>query len=96
MCYFWLWGLDLNQRPFGYEPNELPGCSTPRRALIITNVFENATVLPAWGDFFGVDCAKRGIIASSGLAKDVSGWGEVDDFGRSGRVVAGGGAIDAV
>ena len=26
----WLWGLDLNQRPFGYEPNELPGCSTPR------------------------------------------------------------------
>ncbi len=26
----WLRGLDLNQRPFGYEPNELPGCSTPR------------------------------------------------------------------
>ncbi len=22
-------GLDLNQRPLGYEPNELPGCSTP-------------------------------------------------------------------
>ena len=20
----------MNQRPFGYEPNELPGCSTPR------------------------------------------------------------------
>src|SRR5262249_10307358 len=26
----WLRGLDLNQRPLGYEPNELPGCSTPR------------------------------------------------------------------
>jgi hypothetical protein len=23
-------GLDLNQRPLGYEPNELPDCSTPR------------------------------------------------------------------
>ena len=22
--------MDLNQRPLGYEPNELPGCSTPR------------------------------------------------------------------
>jgi hypothetical protein len=22
-------GLDLNQRPSGYEPDELPGCSTP-------------------------------------------------------------------
>src|SRR5262245_39344599 len=29
-CFFWLRGLDLNQRPLGYEPNELPDCSTPR------------------------------------------------------------------
>ncbi len=28
-CCKWLRGLDLNQRPLGYEPNELPGCSTP-------------------------------------------------------------------
>jgi hypothetical protein len=27
----WLRGLDLNQRPSGYEPDELPGCSTPRK-----------------------------------------------------------------
>ncbi len=33
-AYNWLRGLDLNQRPLGYEPNELPDCSTPRcRAL---------------------------------------------------------------
>jgi hypothetical protein len=31
----WLRGPDLNQRPLGYEPNELPDCSTPRYLRII-------------------------------------------------------------
>ena len=29
----WLRGVDLNHRPLGYEPNELPDCSTPHSDL---------------------------------------------------------------
>src|SRR4249919_2923330 len=32
-CTSWLRGGDLNPRPLGYEPNELPDCSTPRHVV---------------------------------------------------------------
>ncbi len=35
----WLRGKDLNFRPLGYEPNEIPDCSTPR--YVVFALFNN-------------------------------------------------------
>ena len=44
----------MNQRPFGYEPNELPGCSTPRYGVYYIVVWGSCQWLFfLGGEFFG-------------------------------------------
>jgi hypothetical protein len=70
----WVQGLDLNQRPSGYEPDELPGCSTlqqnGRRKVLITVGTVNA--------FFQIFPNSRLPVTSATgvLAGSVNGWSQ--------------------
>src|SRR6267143_2941246 len=44
----WLRGRDLNPRPLGYEPNELPDCSTPRQGQTKRPAPPNSRLRSVW------------------------------------------------
>src|SRR5471032_2499941 len=54
----WVQGLDLNQRPSGYEPDELPGCSTLQQRGGATCVAPHCLSTPFW--FFAHFALARG------------------------------------
>ena len=64
----WLRGLDLNQRPSGYEPDELPGCSTPRSRR------RNMPEPQSQGKFFQRGDAQRSQKQRKRLTSDENQW----------------------
>ena len=56
----WLRGRDLNPRPLGYEPNELPDCSTPRYCKLLLTIKAAKNMIPQQNH-----CVKKNIIRHS-------------------------------
>jgi hypothetical protein len=62
--------VDLNHRPLGYEPNELPGCSTPHKNHI-SGVVEGQTFGTFTSTLFSVSRFLLSPAFSSQLAAQV-------------------------
>jgi hypothetical protein len=80
----WLRGLDLNQRPSGYEPDELPDCSTPRTEDNLVSVLRNEN--PHDIDFrYATRLASSGDQGFADQTKDSSYRIEIDRRGKRSR-----------
>src|SRR5436190_18933601 len=80
----WLRGPDLNRRPSGYEPDELPGCSTPRRRwpLILAAALVNPLLEP------GLARLREALSALSSLLPRLRGRGAPRELADAGDLFA--------
>ena len=63
----------MNLRPSGYEPDELPGCSTPRQGMFRELVcFSGLAVTYSPASWDAVPSAQRRLTAEFGMGSGVS------------------------
>src|SRR5215471_19905238 len=80
--FFWLREVDLNHRPSGYEPDELPGCSIPRktgRARSAYALFSNRD-----GAWEGAPAGGNSSYFSVRSSGNGAAWGDEPDSSRRG------------